>query len=302
LRAGAVDFCGCEIIDDDENNNVFDEATKTCNLCPDGSTDVQQDMSVSKADFHCKDITTMTAVDGEQTCEVLSQYSYVCGCPAVQSSCTLCEEGHTLANPSNLIISTDFSKTELLSDTTCADYDKVFSTIVPRNSANNEGCRERVLDSQNAIGFDVMSFCGCSSSSSSIVSSPSKPLATSTTEEQPPYTCNPCPEGMQPKQNDLDTVSETMMTSCRVWLDLVTFITKEEQCLAFRERATADCCIPVIPPPQDDEGDVVAIPNDEIIAAVVSNIEDTSSAAAFSSQTLAFTTTCLLFLIVLFKQ
>jgi len=165
LRAGAVRYCGCPTT-----------KTETCSLCPDGSEDVDQDLSVTVVDFQCKDITnSIVAVDGDRTCDTLSKYAYVCRCPGVVPSCTLCDNDETLSNPSNLLLSTDLTATDgILGETSCQEYDRVLSTVLPVHATATK-CQEQVLAAQDAIGFDIRSYCGCPTTGTPAEAAPAEP-------------------------------------------------------------------------------------------------------------------------------
>jgi hypothetical protein len=167
LRAVAVKFCGCPA-----------KTEETCNLCPNGMEVFQANQTLLIIDeLTCDDIAHMPAVDGNDTCSFVQQFSYLCGCPGVVPSCSLCgqdEDGVQLVmtNGDEVLIPGDPDNNE--PDVTCSIWDKLLSldstsmkpgesllVATGRAADRTISCEESVGMAQGSTGIQMSGLCGC---------------------------------------------------------------------------------------------------------------------------------------------
>lgn len=74
LRVGAAQSCGCPVPEA--------YAAKTCSVCPDGqaSSEWQASLGEEILAVTCSDLESAPAVDGDRTCELISQFTSRCNC------------------------------------------------------------------------------------------------------------------------------------------------------------------------------------------------------------------------------
>ncbi|CAB9502689.1 expressed unknown protein [Seminavis robusta] len=150
-RVAGVAFCGCE---------VPDHVTETCDLCPNGSVDVNLDRELPDVPgVTCADILNVPKVDGDQSCSLLqAKYAFWCDCPKVVPTCTLCPTGAFPPKPDKGL---PFDR-----NLYCGDIATEFLVSTPKQ------CQELKSD----IPVDLASYCECPGTT-------------------PPETCSLCPDG-----------------------------------------------------------------------------------------------------------
>lgn len=148
-RIAGLAFCGC---------NVPTAVTETCDLCPNGSVDVDLERELPDVPgVTCGDIMDVPAVDGEETCSLLqAKYAFWCDCPKAEPTCTLCPTGAFPPKPNKGL--------PFDANLFCGDIATEFLISTPKQ------CSE--LNSE--IPIDLASYCECP-------------------ETEPPETCQLCP-------------------------------------------------------------------------------------------------------------
>jgi hypothetical protein len=233
LRAAAVQFCECPATTEE-----------TCNLCPNGVDGFQANQELLIINnLTCSDIVNMPAVDGEETCSFVQQkFSYLCGCPGVAPSCSLCgqdEDGNQLVmtNGDEVLIPGNPNTNE--PDVTCSIWDKLLSVdftslqadesivaLTGRTAGGTSSCEESVGVAQGATGIQLSGLCGC----------PGVEAANN---------CSTCPDGM---------VLVDGREDCKRIGFVAPFITSASKCQLMQTGAEqVGCCI--------DNSDAPEIPN-----------------------------------------
>lgn len=192
-RIAGVAFCGCD---------VPQAVTETCDLCPNGSVDVDLERELPDVPgVTCGDIINVPAVDGEESCTLLqAKYAFWCDCPKVKPTCTLCPSGAFPPKPNKgLPFDTNLY---------CGDIATEFLVSTPRQ------CNELKTD----IPVDLASYCECPNT-------------------RPPETCQLCPDGYS--INDYVIVENGL--TCGDVHQIARFSTNETVC-EIMEDVHDTCC------------------------------------------------------------
>ncbi len=133
-------YCGCP------STTVKNE----CSFCPNGGTVADPSKVVSDV-FTCQDLQDFVSYLSADQCAAgdsdfnqIQAFAYVCGCPNVQPSCSLCHNGESPPSPNTLIGDND--------GTTCGEYYDYILTLT------KDSCD---LQQSRIQGF--ASACGCGS-------------------------------------------------------------------------------------------------------------------------------------------
>jgi len=235
LRAGAVQHCGCKTTHNDENTTITEEMP-LCDLCPnDSSIDPHQiNMDVylptMSNELTCRDITKIPAVEGNKTCDAISSFGYVCGCPSAKPQCHVCSDGSSVER-SNAVLKKNYYAWEQSMgiaaaapgwDLTCAEVEDMLA------DNTKSACPSALNDFEQEYGVFIPAFCGCPNS-----------LPPSAVDGG----CAPCPSGYQLKDDDGE-----LSEACLDWVtqESPLLLGDHSVCKTRQQDILGeDCCVPV---------------------------------------------------------
>ncbi|CAB9529300.1 expressed unknown protein [Seminavis robusta] len=185
----------------------------------------------------------MPAVDGPETCTFIDQFSYMCGCPGVVPTCSLCgldESGNQLLMERSEEVLIPGNKEEGQHDVTCSEWDKLMSLHAEPNtpetatsrSGGTTACERALEKSEERTGVQLEGLCGCPG-------------------VEPAMECSGCPGGLH--------LHSSKSEECARLAFLASHITNSTKCEIVQEGAMSiDCCLeePEAKPEEIDVGPV----------------------------------------------
>lgn len=277
LRASAVAKCGCPYQFRDEETGEEDGETivilsafeadsvsgsvaiivdgktvPTCPLCiiedPENTSPqlgmVEAAKELPNSIITCGEVLKFPAVDGDETCRVLQEtYGHWCGCPNSEPPCSLCDNGE---DPSRSGIKFHINS----NDPTCQDMADTLETVLkPRCAGYKSGLEQ-------AVGYDIHKFCGCSIDSGS----------TSTGAEDG-GTCKACPDGYELMNEESGSSLAGMGVpskggTCADWVFRSTFVTNKTLCTNIQNTALGPNCCEEVESVEDADRTIDSVENE----------------------------------------
>lgn len=231
LRAAAVKYCGCPT-----------PVERTCQVCPHSPDSYNGDQVLMFLEgVTCEHVAELPAVDGEDTCDFVESFSYVCGCPEVVPTCSLCGQDLStgapiaMSRPDQILVPGDEEKY----DVTCSDWDKLLS-LDPRGdplsllavgrsfqrenrvSKTTTSCEASIEEFQDTAGLHLRGLCGCP-------------------EAEPLNQCSPCAEGYTLNEEDED---------CQQLIFMAPYVTTKDKCDYMQQSGVHfGCCVTITESP-----------------------------------------------------
>ena len=224
-RMVGVWFCGCP---------VPEEVEETCTLCENGSTAYNADKLFPDSVITCSDISSVKALDGERTCNELSQMGDYCECPISAEKCDICPNGGSPSKLDNVFLTTG---------ETC----QYAMEVLQASPASN--CNMYLPD----MMVDIPSFCGCPGSAA-------------------PKTCSLCPAGSK-VVDPLKPIQYVPGSTCADFEAYTEYVTEDQLCDYIQEVIADECCEGFAPVPEDSffecnfcpDGNNIAVPDRELL-------------------------------------